>query len=119
MLNSVKTSSRLPNFLIFLVKKLSRFADLKVKGIKFRENDQNKQKTRTFLPAKFCFLNVQWNLSKADTYGIEVFFRFRKVSALERLELKSSQICGTAVLHWTHFHTDSSSPLFDYGNVEW
>ena len=24
-----------------------------------------------------------------------------------------------AVLHWTHPHTDSSSTLFDYGNVEW
>ena len=37
-------------------------------------------------------LLLQWNLSKADTYGIEVFVRLRKVSALERFELKSSQI---------------------------
>ena len=37
-------------------------------------------------------LEVQWNLSKADTYGTEVFLRFRVVSALERFELKSSQI---------------------------
>ena len=50
--------------------------------------------------------------------GTEVFVRFREVSALERSELKSSQILGTAFLHWTHSHTDSS-PLFDYGNVEW
>ena len=35
---------------------------------------------------------LQWNLSKADTYGTEVFVRFREVSALERFELKSSQI---------------------------
>ena len=35
---------------------------------------------------------VQWNLSKANTYGTEVFVRFREVSALERFELKSSQI---------------------------
>ena len=67
----------------------------------------------------FCFLClqlqllktfIQWNLSKADTYGTEVFVRLREVSALERFELKSSQIYGTAVLHWTHSHTDSSSP---------
>ena len=35
---------------------------------------------------------IQWSLSKADTYGTEVFARFREVSALERFELKSSQI---------------------------
>ena len=35
---------------------------------------------------------IQWNLSKADTYGTEVFVRFRKVSAFERFGLKSSQI---------------------------
>ena len=37
-------------------------------------------------------MEIQWNLSKADTYGTEVFVRFREVSALERFELKSSQI---------------------------
>ena len=37
-------------------------------------------------------LPLQWNLSKADTYGTEVFVRFREVSALERLKLKGSQI---------------------------
>ena len=37
-------------------------------------------------------LDIQWNLSKADTYGTEVFVHFREVSALERFELKSSQI---------------------------
>ena len=37
-------------------------------------------------------LNLQWNLSKAVTYRTEVFVRFRKVSTLERFELKSSQI---------------------------
>ena len=37
-------------------------------------------------------LNLQWNLFKADTYGTEVFDRFREVSALERFELKISQI---------------------------
>ena len=36
--------------------------------------------------------NLQWNLSKADTYGTKVFVRFREVSALERFELKSFQI---------------------------
>ena len=35
---------------------------------------------------------LQWNLSKADTYGTEVFVRFTEVSALERFELKNSQI---------------------------
>ena len=43
-----------------------------------------------------CFIaettQLQWNLSKADTYGTENFVRFREVSALERFELKSSQI---------------------------
>ena len=37
-------------------------------------------------------LSVQENLSKADTYVTEVFVRFRKVSTLDRFELKSSQI---------------------------
>ena len=37
-------------------------------------------------------MELEWNLSKADTYGTEVFARFREVSALERFELKSSQI---------------------------
>ena len=37
-------------------------------------------------------IKVQWNLPKADTYGTEVFVRFKEVSALERFELKSSQI---------------------------
>ena len=40
----------------------------------------------------FTKLLIQWNLSKVDTYGIEVFVRFREVSALESFELKSSQI---------------------------
>ena len=35
---------------------------------------------------------IQWTLSKADTYGTEVFVRFREVSALERFELKSLQM---------------------------
>ena len=35
---------------------------------------------------------LQWNLSKVDTYGTELFIRFREVSALEMFELKSSQI---------------------------
>ena len=35
---------------------------------------------------------LQSNLSKVDTYGTEVFVRFREVSALERFELESSQI---------------------------
>ena len=35
---------------------------------------------------------LQWNLSKAYTYGTKVFVHFRGVSALERFELKSSQI---------------------------
>ena len=39
-----------------------------------------------------CIFLLQWNLSKADTYGTEVFVRFREVSALERIELESSQI---------------------------
>ena len=49
----------------------------------------------TFFPEAFFrtpALVVQWNLSKADTYGTEVFVRFREVSALQRFELKSSQI---------------------------
>ena len=36
-------------------------------------------------------LRIQWDLSKADTYGTEIFVRFREVSALERFELKSSK----------------------------
>ena len=36
--------------------------------------------------------DIQWNLSKADSYGTDVFVRFREVSALEMFELKSSQI---------------------------
>ena len=46
----------------------------------------------------FCFvellepLELQWNLSKVETYMTEVFVRFRQVSALERFELKSYQI---------------------------
>ena len=36
-------------------------------------------------------ITIRWNLSKADTYGTEVFVHFREVSALERFELKSSQ----------------------------
>ena len=44
-----------------------------------------------------CFVRppifeLQWNLSKEDTYGTEVFARFREVSALKMFELKSSQI---------------------------
>ena len=38
------------------------------------------------------FMKIQWNLSKVNTYGTEVFVRFREVSALERFELKSYQI---------------------------
>ena len=38
-----------------------------------------------------CY-DIQWNLSKADTYGTEVFVRFREVSTLEMFKLKSSQI---------------------------
>ena len=38
------------------------------------------------------FLQLQWNLSEADTCGAEAFVRFREVSALERFELRSSQI---------------------------
>ena len=37
-------------------------------------------------------VEIQWNLSKADTYWTEVFARFREVFTLERFELKSSQI---------------------------
>ena len=37
-------------------------------------------------------IHLQWSLSKADTYGTGVFVRFREVSALERFEMKSSQI---------------------------
>ena len=35
---------------------------------------------------------LQWNLSKAETYETEVFVHFKEVSALERFELKSSHI---------------------------
>ena len=37
-------------------------------------------------------ITIQWNLSKADSCGTEVFVRFGEVSALERFQLKSSQI---------------------------
>ena len=30
---------------------------------------------------------IQWNLSKADTLGTNIFVRFRQVSALDRLGL--------------------------------
>ena len=36
--------------------------------------------------------SAQWNFSKADTYGTDVFVCFREVSTLERFKLKSSQI---------------------------
>ena len=42
--------------------------------------------------AAIIYMLLQWNLFKADTYGTEVFVRFREVSTLERFELKSSQI---------------------------
>ena len=35
-----------------------------------------------------CANKIQWNLSKVDTYGTEVFVRFTEVSALERFDLK-------------------------------
>ena len=38
------------------------------------------------------YKDIPWNLSKAGTYGTEVFVRFRELSALERFELKSYQI---------------------------
>ena len=41
--------------------------------------------------AIMCF-ELQWSLSKADTYRTELFVRFREVSAFERFELKISQI---------------------------
>ena len=31
--------------------------------------------------------DIQWNLSKADTFGTNIFVRFRQVSALDRLNL--------------------------------
>ena len=40
----------------------------------------------------FQNLYIEWNLSKADTCGTEVFVRFREVSSLEKFELRSSQI---------------------------
>ena len=47
----------------------------------------------SFMLARSRILDqLQWNLSKADTYGTKVFVRFREVSSLERFELKSSQI---------------------------
>ena len=42
--------------------------------------------------SQFHLPGSQWNLSKVDTHGIEVFVLFREVSALERFELKSFQI---------------------------
>ena len=45
-----------------------------------------------FLIIRFLYTHIQWNLSKADTYGTEVSVHFREVSALERFELKSFQI---------------------------
>ena len=59
---------------------------------------QDFSKERWGLEIFFSFVEVplkmqfQWSLSKADTYGTEVFVRFREVSILERFELKSSQI---------------------------
>ena len=40
----------------------------------------------------FYVNKIQRNLSKANTYGREVFVSFREVSILERFELKSPQI---------------------------
>ena len=49
--------------------------------------------TNSMRPPPYLSLSsLQWNLSKADTYGTEVSVRFKEVSALERFELKSSQI---------------------------
>ena len=61
---------------------------------------------------------IQWNLSKADTYGTEVFFCFREVSTLERFELKSPKF-KVRLFYTRPTLTDSSYPLFDYENVEW
>ena len=52
---------------------------------------------KTILDNLKMFYNIhekelQWNLSRADTYGTEVFVHLREVSALERFELKSCQI---------------------------
>ena len=66
-------------------------------------NDPKERKRKVSLLFRYyliCFkyaslynlIKLQWNLSKADTYGTEVFVHFREVSALERFELKSSQI---------------------------
>ena len=41
---------------------------------------------------QFHLQGFQWNLSKADTHGIEIFVHFIEVSTLERFKLKSSQI---------------------------
>ena len=60
--------------------------------------DATYRTTKYALPLYFLVVKtnviyqVQWKLSKADTYGTEVFVYFREVSALERFELKSSQI---------------------------
>ena len=40
----------------------------------------------------YQILELQRNLSKADSYGTEVFVSFREVSALDRFELKSSKV---------------------------
>ena len=37
------------------------------------------------------YQSLQWNLSKADTLGTNIFLRFRQVSALDRLCLDFDQ----------------------------
>ena len=66
---------------------------------KTKLNQVNKKVMRAYLFVKKAnaqlpssMMIIQWNLSKADSYGTEVFVRLREVSALERFELKSSQI---------------------------
>ena len=45
-----------------------------------------------FPPIFVAETQLQWNFTKADTYGREDFVRFREVSALDKFELKSFQI---------------------------
>ena len=60
-----------------------------LKGLKDATISQKITKIKSLLKEE---IDMQWNLSRADTYREEVFVRFREVSALEKFELKSSQI---------------------------
>ena len=61
-------------------------------GVVNDKNKNNFENDYSLMSKNELKRQLQWNVSKADTYGTEVFVRFREVSALEKFELNSFQI---------------------------